>query len=135
MNIYYKIWVDCITKARSIPANKNNWKQFSMVFMSMVMAINFAMIMAIVQRNILQFSFYDLRIDVFPGRKLDAFISFFVLYLLPMLIINYYLIFKNNNYEILLVKYKSHDGKLFIGYFVTSLAIPLLVLIISQLFY
>lgn len=135
MNIYYKIWVDCITKARSIPANKNNWKQFSMVFMSMVMAINFAMIMAIVQRNILQFSFYDLRIDVFPGRKLDAFISFFVLYLLPMLIINYYLIFKNNNYEILLVKYKSHDGKLFIGYFLTSLAIPLLVLIISQLFY
>lgn len=135
MNIYYKIWVDCIVKARSIPANKNNWKRFTMIFMSMAMAINFAMIMAILQRNILGFSFYDFRVDIFPGTKLDAFISFFILFLLPMLLINYLLIFRNNRYEILLEKYKSHNGKLFFIYFFASLAIPLLVLIISQLFY
>lgn len=132
MNIYYKIWVDCIIKARSIPANKNNWKRFTMIFMSMVMAINFAMIMAILQRNILQFSFYDFRVDILPGTKLDAFISFFVLYLLPMLLINYFLIFKNNRYEILLEKYKSYNGKLFISYFLASLILPLLLLVIGK---
>jgi len=132
MNIYYKIWVDCIIKARSIPANKNNWKRFTMIFMSMAMAINFAMVMAVLQRNVLQFSFYDFRVDIFPGTKLDAFISFFVLYLLPMLLINYLIIFRNNRYEILLEKYKSYNGKLFISYFLASLILPLLLIVIGK---
>jgi hypothetical protein len=135
MNIYYKIWVDCIVKARSIPANKNNWKRFTMIFMSMAMAINFAMIMAILQRNILGFSFYDFRVDIFPGTKLDAFVSFFALYLLPMLLINYFLIFRNNRYELILEKYKSYNGKLFISYFLASLILPLSLIVIGMILF
>lgn len=135
MNIYYKIWVDCIVKARSIPANKNNWKRFTMIFMSMAMAINFAMIMAILQRNILGFSFYDFRVDIFPGTKLDAFISFFILFLLPMLLINYFLILRNNRYELILAKYKSYNGKLFISYFLASLILPLSLIVIGMILF
>jgi hypothetical protein len=135
MNIYYKIWVDCIVKARSIPANKNNWKRFTMIFMSMAMAINFAMIMAILQRNILGCSFYDFRADKFTGTKLDAFISFFALYLLPMLLINYFLIFRNNRYELILEKYKSYNGKLFISYFLASLILPLSLIVIGMILF
>ena len=40
MKIYYKIWVDCILKAQSKPENLNNWKVFTMVFMSISMALN-----------------------------------------------------------------------------------------------
>lgn len=134
-NIYYKIWVDCIMKARSIPANKNNWKSFTMIFMSMAMAINFALVMAILQRNILGFSFYDIKVDIFPGTSIDAFIGFFVLYLLPILLINYLLIFRNKRYERLLTKYKSYNGKLFVSYFLTSLALPLLLIIVGKLLF
>lgn len=135
MNIYYKIWVDCIVKARTIPANKNNWKRFTMIFMSMAMAINFAMILAILQRSILGFSFYDFRVDIFPGSKLDAFISFFTLYLLPMLLVNYFLIFRNNRYELILEKYKSYNGKLFITYFLVSLILPLSLIVIGMILF
>jgi hypothetical protein len=135
MNIYYKIWVDCIVKARSIPANKNNWKRFTMIFMSMAMALNFMLIMGVFQRKIIGISFYHLKVDIFRGTKLDAFISFFILFLLPMLLINYFFILRQNRYEILIEKYKSHNGKLFFAYFLTSLAIPLMLLIISQIFY
>lgn len=135
MNIYYKIWVDCISKARSMPANKNNWKRFTLGFMTITMAINFACIMSILQRNILGNYFYHFEVDFFPGTKLHALISGFVLFVLPNLVLNYFLIFRNNRYEILLEKYKSYNGKLFFIYFLTSLSIPLLVLIISQLFY
>ncbi len=72
MNIYYKIWVDCISKARSIPANKSNWKQFTLGFMTISMAINFAYIMSLLQRNILGNCFYHFEVDFFPGNKLDA---------------------------------------------------------------
>ena len=116
MNLYYKIWVDCISKARSMPANKNNWKRFTMAFMTSAMAINYMIIMVILQRNILGYSFYDFKVDIFPGTKLDALISGLTLYWLPMTLINYFLIFKGNRYEKLLKKYKSHNGKLFFIY-------------------
>jgi len=134
MNIYYKIWVDCISKARSMPANKSNWKRFTLGFMTITMAINFGCIVSL-QRNILENYFYHFEVDFFPGTKLDALISGFVLFVLPNLVLNCFLIFRNNRYEILLKKYKSHNGKLFFLYFYFSLALPLLVLIISQLFY
>ena len=133
MNIYYKIWVDCIIKARAIPANKNNWKRFTMIFMAMAMALNFMLFMAILQRNFLGISFYHLKVDILPGTKLDAFISFFVLFLLPMLLINYFLIFRNNRFEILLEKYKSYNGKLFISYFLVSLILPLLLIVVGKI--
>ncbi len=135
MNIYYKIWVDCIVKARSIPANKNNWKRFTMIFMSMAMALNFMLLMAILQRKLLGVSFYHLKVDVFPGTKLDAFISFFILFLLPMLLINYFLIFRNNRYELILEKYKSYNGKLFISYFLASLILPLSLIVIGMILF
>jgi hypothetical protein len=82
LDMYYKIWVDGITKLRSIPANKGMWKFYAMVFISMAMAINLALLMAIIQRNILKHSFYDIRFNIFPEEKLNYFISFFLLYLL-----------------------------------------------------
>jgi hypothetical protein len=135
MKIYYKIWVDLIVKARSIPANKNNWKRFTMIFMSMAMALNFMLLMAILQRKLLGVSFYHLKVDVFPGTKLDAFISFFILFLFPMLLINYFLIFRNNRYELILEKYKSYNGKLFISYFLVSLILPLSLIVIGMILF
>lgn len=135
MNIYYKIWVDCIIKAQSIPANKNNWKLFTLIFMTITMSINFACFMSILQRNILGLYFYHFEVDFFPGTKLDALIIGFVLFVLPNLLLNYYLIFRNNRYEKLINKYKSYRGKLFFIYFFASLAIPLIILIISQVLY
>lgn len=133
MNLYYKIWVDCILKAQSQPNNKNNWKFFTMVFMSMPMAINIAVFMAILQRNILGHFFYDIRISSLEGTRTGAFLSFFILFLLLPLLINYLLIFKNNRYEQLVKKYKYHNGKLFISYFLTSLLLPFILLFLGYL--
>lgn len=134
MKLYYKIWVDCILKAQSIPANRDNWKRFTFGFMTITMAINYACVMSVIQK-ITGVYFYRFEVDFFPGTNLDALASGFTLFVLPMLLLNYFLIFRNNRYEELLKKYKSHNGKLFFAYFFTSLAIPLLFLIISQVFY
>ena len=134
MNVYYRIWVDCIIKARSMPANKNNWKLFTMVFMTITMSINFASLMSSFQ-IILGTYFYHFEVDFFPGTKLDALVSGLVLFVLPNFLLNYYLILRNNRYEKLINKYKSYNGKLFFNYFFSSLFIPLVILIISQVFY
>ena|SRR5690606_5326319 len=133
MNLYYKIWVDCILKAQSQPQNKGNWKLFTMIFMSMAVAINLAVFMAILQRNILGYSFYDFKISFLEGIRTGSTVSFFVLFLLPPLLMNYMLIFRKKHYEKLIKKYKYYNGKLFISYFLTSLFLPFILLFLGYL--
>jgi hypothetical protein len=40
MNIYFKVWVDALTKLKSRPQNAGLWKFYAMVFISMAMALN-----------------------------------------------------------------------------------------------
>ena len=110
MNIYYLIWVDFIVKVKSIPANKNNWKQYSMIFMSMAMALNLCVLISIIQLHILKHIYYDVSITIFRGEKLNNFISFFILYLLAPLVLNYILIFRDDRYKALIAKKKNYNG-------------------------
>jgi len=132
MNLYYKIWVDGLQKLRSIPTNRKYWKVYAMTFISMAMAINFMVMVAILERNIFRTSFYNLNIGVFPGTKLNSFSSFFILFLAPCVLINYLLIFWKNKYEILFEKYKvTFNGKLCASYIMISYFSPFILLIIG----
>lgn len=134
MKLYYKLWADGIVKLRSRPQNAGLWKFFAMSFMSMAMALNLAGIMAILQRNILHRTFYELSLDIFPGTKLDALVSFLVLFLLPPLLINYLLIFRRDRYKDIIKRgYPYYNGKLFVGYFLGSLGLPFFLLFLGYL--
>ena len=117
MNIYYEIWTDCITKARSLPKNKSDWKLYTLLFMSMAMALNLVFILFILAEIKITYKIFIIPVDIFPGTKIDAFISFFISYLLPFLIINYYFVFFKEKYKTILLKYKFRNGKLFLSYF------------------
>ncbi len=73
LDLYYKIWVDCIGKFKSIPANKNDWKFKSMIFMSMTMALQFGVIITLLKMYVFHSNFYDIHINIFPGEKLNNF--------------------------------------------------------------
>ena len=120
LKLYYKIWVDTLVKLRSQQQNKGKWKILSFVFISMAMALNFILLISIFQRNILNYTFYSFDLDIFPGTKLDALLKFIILFLLPVVTVNYFLIFHNKKYEYLIQKYKSYNGKLGIIYLLTS---------------
>ena len=126
MNIYYLIWVDFIVKVKSIPANKNNWKQYSMIFMSMAMALNLCVLISIIQLHILKHIYYDVSLTIFRGEKLNNFISFFILYLLAPLVLNYILIFRDDRYKALIAKKKNYNGKLIYTYFFGTLVFSLI---------
>lgn len=132
-NIYYLIWVDGLLKLKSIPKNRLMWKFYGYSFISMAMALNIALLMAILQRNIIEKTFYQLSVDIFPGTKADSFISFFILYLAFPLFINYVLIFRNNKYEKLFKKYKYYNGKLCVSYLMISYFLPFFLLLIGYL--
>ena len=130
-NLYFKIWVDVIIKIRKNPLRKEDWKLMVQIYMAITMALNLMFLFAILQRNILHFSFYDIEINLFSSKILNDLISGFILFFLPPLLINYLLVFKNEKYLMLIEKYKSQNINYFFGYFFTSLFLPLIVLIIA----
>ena len=92
---------------------------------STAMAMNIALIAAVLQRNILKKYFYELKINFFDFEKANEFVSFFILYLLPPLMLNYFFIFWNNRYKKIIPQYKYHNGKWFSAYLIISLFLPL----------
>jgi hypothetical protein len=127
LGVYYRIWVDCIKRARLQPANKQNWKVMSMIFMTIAMAFNFVFIMTILERHVFEHYFYKLDFSFLPLR-INNILSYLILFILPCGIINYLLIFRNNRYEKLLKRYPYYNGKLALTYFTVSMMVPVLLL-------
>lgn len=127
LGLYYRIWVDAIKKARSIPENKDAWALPCMIFMSLSMMLNFMLIMIPVQKNIVGYYFYEIELDFLP-RYINNVVSGVILYILPVVLMNYMLIFYNHRYLKLQKKYPYYNGKLFITYFLISMLLPLVLL-------
>jgi hypothetical protein len=99
--------------------------------MSMAMALQFLIFMLLLQKVILRVPlFYKIDVSILPSDKLNYFLDFFILFLMPILLLNYFLIFFNNRYERLIEKYEYHHGKYAIIYMLgTFVGIGLLMLI------
>src|SRR3712207_2144899 len=99
LELYYHIWVDLITRAKAQPENKYNWASRCMVYMSPAMIANSMLLMAVLQKkHILKSFFYTLDIPFLP-QYLDNIATYIVLFVLPILVLNYVLIFRNRRYK------------------------------------
>lgn len=96
--------MDCIKRMSSQKANKDDWQEKSMICMTIAMAANLLLIMVILQKNILNHSFYEINIPSF-SENANYILTISILYLLPFAGINYGLIFYRKRYERLIEKY------------------------------
>lgn len=127
LGLYYRIWVDLIIKARSRPESRNSWALPSMIFMSISMMLNLFLIMTILQKHILGYYFYHIVFNSLPKYWSNV-ISGIILFVLPCVLLNYFLIFFKQRYKKLLQKYSYSNGKLFVTYFLISMLLPLVLL-------
>lgn len=116
MNIYYEIWADGITFMRSTPSLRGIWRFYSMVIMTMSKWINLMVLQFALSDLGIVKGVYFLPVNIFQIDKLDGFLSAFIPYGLPFIVIDYFLFFHNNRYEKILPKYKYHNGNLCRGY-------------------
>lgn len=130
LGLYYRIWVDVIKRAKSRPENRENWPIGTMILMSVPMTLNFWLFMTILQKHILGNYFYDFELNL-QSRSLGNIISFAILFVLPCFLTNYILIFHRHRYKKLLKKYPYKEGKLFLTYFLISMFLPPLLLIVG----
>jgi glycosyltransferase involved in cell wall biosynthesis len=136
MNIFYKIWVDCVLGLRSQKQNKDTWIEKSMFSMTICMVFNFLLFTAVVGRHIVDLSFYEIKMSspniVVPVERANNILTFLILYVLPCFVINYLLIFRKKRLKKLIRKYKYpyYKGKLFVIYMLISLLLPCVLLFI-----
>lgn len=115
------ICVDAIVKSKSI--SKENWKFPVIMYLSAFLALIFMSIVIVLEKCIPSFNFtnetsyYNKLIPIF-------------LFLVPALLVNYFLIFYRNKYEILLQKYKPNNGKYIIGFMIFSIVLVLICIFI-----
>ncbi len=126
MRLYYRIWVDCILRLKSIDANKTDWKYKSMAIMSFAMGFNFIMIMVLLQKNIFGY-FYEINFQILTGFQNYA-LTMLILYFLPCILINYLLILRRDRYLKLTDKYPYRNGKLSLTYFLISVFLPIILI-------
>jgi hypothetical protein len=128
LSLYYKIWVDCIQRAKlQSDYNKESWQTGTMIFMTLSMTMNFIVIMTILEKKVFHANFYKIGLSFLPS-SLNNIMEYILLFTLPCVIINYLLIFKNKKYEKLLSKYRYYNGKLFLAYFLTSMLLPIILI-------
>ena len=133
-NIYYKIWVDCIVRLRAQEKNKDIWQRFSMIIMSIAMTFNLLLFMAILQRDILGYTFYEINLSFLPDRE-NNLLTILILLFSPCVIVNYLLVFRKKRCKKLIRKYKYpyYNGKLAITYIMVSLFLPVILMFIGML--
>jgi len=130
-NIYYKIWVDAIVYEKAKNEGSRNWKTYTLIPISVLQGTNLLTIFFWLSSFDIKIDiFFD--IDIFPGQMIDKFISSFISLFMPFLVINYIFIFKEKKYIELIKKYKHHNGKLYLIYFIITFAVFILPIVIAK---
>lgn len=127
MKLYYTLWVDCIKNIKA--KNEEGWKVKSMVAMSMAMIFNLTFLVSILPKGILGYSFFS------DYEYVNNVVNYVVLIVLPLIVINYFLIFYNERYKKILEKYQYKKGRYFVTYFLFSMLTPIIVLMIGMIFF
>ena len=121
-NIYYSIWVDAIVNIEKNPKHKKDWKFFSMVYMTLLNALNFGVVLMLLA-YIFNFKVIWVKFSILPGTMLNSFASFIIQFAIPFILLNYVLIFYRNKYKGLIQKYSDKKGKLFAAYLLSSIGL------------
>ncbi|MEO7173906.1 hypothetical protein [Flavobacterium sp.] len=123
IKIYYKICVDFIVKSKD--TNEKNWKFATIMYLSAFLGITLMSVIIILEKTIpsLNYLLFGHKIyELLYNQKLAAVLFFFF----PALIINYFLLFYKNRYEVLLQKDKPNNGKYIIRFMIFSILLVLI---------
>ena len=127
-DVYYSIWSDLILglqKKKTLGSEK--W--YILFFMSFLFGLNYVPFLLIIPKSIDPLVFFR-EFRFVDSNLLNTLIHGLLLFLLPGLIIHYFLVFHKKRYEKFTKKYEYRNLKYFMRYLTISTIIPCFLLII-----
>lgn len=118
-NIYNLIWVDAILSFKKHNPKKSEWRIIVFVMITWMNGLNWWVVFMIIKYfNLFRIPIIEL--NVFPGQAVNDFLSFTTEFALPFGILNYFLIFYNKRYEVLIEKYGPQKTRYAFNYVLIS---------------
>jgi len=117
-NIYYTIWADLIIdyRKRKPDISEKALKKELLTIISIVNAINIRIFIFILYKiNILKIE--TIHLSLLPSERINYGLSFIIQYFVPLVVLNYLLVFRKNRYLTFIDKYqtsKNNSGKIYV---------------------
>ena len=109
-NLYYLIWADSIQSIRKYQPNKKDWKISIFFIITTMHSLNLWIVLLWLKYfKILILPPFN--IDIFPGNMINGSLSFIIEFASPFILLNYFLVFRNNRYKKIVEKYKNMKFK------------------------
>lgn len=135
LSLYYKIWIDAIETERAKKVEARNWKLYTIIPISLLQGINlftfFYWMKTMVNRTLPLF----FPVTIFNALLINDFISIVITLFVPFVLLNYLLIFNNERYKQLLIKYKAGHEKFYKKYTLITIALLIIPIIIKIMFF
>ncbi len=119
LKIYYKICVDTIFKSQN--TNKEDWKFSTIIFLSGFLGLIFISLSIFIKKVLPDYFTFSIYPENYTMKSLDHKLEAIILYFIPSIIINYFLILYNKRYEKLLATYSANNGRYMIRFMIFSL--------------
>lgn len=131
------LWSDAINWTRSSIKTIGIWKLHTLSLITLANGFNLFIVSLIVGKILgIKVSLFTPSIEITQSNSINHFIGGLLVYFMPPLLINYFFIFHKKKWTFLRKKYPSRNGKIYKWYVVSSVIIPIWVLlIIGFLFY
>ena len=117
MKLYYLIWADAINSyIRSHPNNHEDWKIKSFMIITFAYSLSIWTIF-------IWLSYFNVKIPLvnfnfFPGEIINNFLSFAILFVVPIGLLNYFLVFYKMRYKRILKEYARNKTGYAFNFFV-----------------
>lgn len=134
LNTYYRIWVDAITAERSKKGEQGSWKAFTIIPISILQGINLLTLIFLIRIITHGGVPVVLSLNIFRERALNTFLAGALTFFVPFVILNYLLIFYNQRYNDLLRIYRDSNGKLYRKYFLITIGIIVIPMLLKFIF-
>jgi hypothetical protein len=130
--MYYKLLISSIYTAQNNGFMSDVWKILSNFYMAVAISCNILIIFIIINNHVSPKLLNFLIIDFSTIGKCNFLLNIFVVLILPIMLFNYFSIFRNNSYKKLIKKYPTfYKKKPFVIYFMISILIPILYVLLQ----
>ena len=126
-NMYYKILVSSMYTAQNNGFMSDIWKVLSNFYVAVAFCSNLLVVFLIINNNLSYGSLDFLVIKYTSLGKYNFLLNLIFTLLIPIMILNYYLVYRHDKYKELIIKYEKYYRKpFFVIYFIISFLLPII---------
>lgn len=111
VSLYYSIWADIIVRYRKQHPDNSDWqiRYILLVYISTANSWSIWILLSIIELFGLM-KIHWLKFNILPTERLNSGVSYFIMFVLPCILINYFLIFRRKRYMKIIEIYATTKG-------------------------